>query len=485
MAATLGTGLSKVLKQEIQRGSIELLQQTDAAHMFVKNSAEQVRRGEGIGRDWKWLQPVNVGIAGSGKFRAVDPANQWENAGTEGFPMGLGATAGYQLYPVHTDATFLGFHQYSVTLSEYLGNMFFPHNLLRADQLNATMVELVALNIKGFVRRKVLDELRMFYGQVSNKSIGTITLVSGGTTSDATAVVTLQDARVHMFPVGSTVDTYTTTTLDNAGIVVLKQDFVNKQLTLGTRAAANFGAALATGDTLVISGTALSAGVAGLQDWLVSTGSVQGVNTATLPQLLSLVDSTPQPLSEPLLNKYLGAIYDAYGPQVDFGVTTTGVVNRYADTLRTGYGLAGATASPYTIDRTTGPLKLSQGLEGSGGFPSISYSYGGKMIRIFASPFCPSGYAFFFKVGEGNILRLTPPTVPGMGKSSLYGDEVEFIAGYDGRGSIWKNYHAQAANTDTVVGTTDVVECPMSCVFNYAIKEPQGIKFTALTEDAL
>lgn len=485
MATTLGSGLSKVLKQEIQRGSIELLQQTDAAHMFVKNSADQVRRGEGIGRDWKWLQPVNVGIAGSGKFRAVDPANQWENAGTEGFPMGLGATAGYQLYPVHTDATFLGFHQYSVTLSEYLGNMFFPHNLLRADQLSSTMVELVALNIKGFVRRKVLDELRMFYGQVSNKSVATLTKISGGGTGDPTVVVTLQDARIHLFPVGSTVDTYNASTPENYGLVVLKQDFTTKRLTIGTRNGGNLGAQIDTGDTLVIAGTALNSGVAGLQDWLVGSGSVQGVNTANLPQLLSLVDSTAQPLSEALLNKYMGAIFDAYGPQVDFGVTTTGVVNRYADTLRTGFGMAGATSSPFVIDRTDGPLSLNQGLKGQNGFPSISYSYGGKMIKIFASPFCPSGYAFFFKVGEGNILRLTPPTVPGMGKSSMYGDEVEFIAGYDGRGSIWKNYHAQSSSSDTVVGTTDVVECPMSCVFNYAIKEPQGIKFTALQEDAL
>lgn len=488
-AQTLGTALTSILKVQIQNGSLELMNQMDPAHQFVKNSVTNVKQGDGIGRDWAWKKPVHTGIAGAGYFRSMTPntfnyPNYALDTTDTPFPNGPQQLGLVQNYPVHADAAFLGFHQYSVTLTEYLGNMFFPVNLLRANQLNALVQEVVGLNIKGFVKHKALDELRTFYtagiSGTDKSNIATITLVSGGTTSDSVATVTLQDARVQMFPVGSTIDSYTSTTLDNANLRVVKQDLVNKQLVIGTATGADFGAALATNDKLVISSGALgsnayqSQGCAGLNDWIKSSGSIQGVDTAQLPQLLSFVDSTVQPLSEQLLNKYFGAYNDAYGPGPDVAITTTGVMNKWADSLRAGFGVSSAMVSPYQIDRK-GALDVTQG------FAGIRYTYGGKEVKIFASPFCPTGYFFAFKTAGGNILRLTPPRVPGMGSDSQFGNEVEFIASYDGKGSIWKNYHSNPSST--TVSTTDVVECPMSCVFNYAIQEPQGIKFTALQED--
>jgi hypothetical protein len=203
-------------------------------------------------------------------------------------------------------------------------------------------------------------------------------------------------------------------------------------------------------------------GPSGLEDWMVSSGTLYGMNTNKYPQLRSEIKAVSAPLTETILNQYIGSTMENLRGLVNLDtiITTGGVVRQYLD----GHSDLGV------FQRQGTSLNIQ------GGWADIGYTYGGKKFKWLISPYCAPGNLYCLETGNGNIRRYHPPKIPQTGSNNAFDGECQFYAQLAGSNSIFKPAH------NTSGYTTDFVEAPFFDFKEIAPERPQGVKLTSLTE---
>jgi hypothetical protein len=284
----------------------------------------------------------------------------------------------------------------------------------------------------------------------------------------------IDTGRIRLFYPGQVVDAFTGqasstyTQLNTKDLVVRAVDYINGYVTLETIDAASdsgWADGLSDNDILVprdctSSGSWL--GPSGLEDWMVSSGTLFGMDTNSYPQLRSEVSAINAPLTETILNQYIGSTMENLRGLVDIDtiITTGGVVRKYLD----GHSDLGV------FQRQGTSLNIV------GGWADIGYVYNGKKFKWLISPYCAPGRLYALETGNGNITRYHPPRITQTGSNNAFDGEIQFYAPLAGSNSIFKPAHSSSGYT------TDYVEAPFFDFKEVTPARPQGVKLTGLTE---
>ena len=237
-------------------------------------------------------------------------------------------------------------------------------------------------------------------------------------------------------------------------------------------------AAFANDDWVVLRGCASVSGreqfTWGLEDWMKSSGQIMGgssdttnrlnpgLDLDTQSQFKSQVVSVNGPLTDAVMNGYIGGFLDAYpGQSLDTIITTMGVTLKYLEQ-------PGLYNNRMFYDRTGKTLDVA------GGWEDVSYSFNGRKLRWIISPMCISGKLYALKMNNGNIKRYVPPAVGG--KDARIGSEVEFLNTLAGGSSIFKIAHASTGASQALL------EAPFWQYCLIAPVDVKGCKLNNLTE---
>ena len=214
----------------------------------------------------------------------------------------------------------------------------------------------------------------------------------------------------------------------------------------------------------------------GLEDWMKSSGRLMGGASAaealdvdSYPQFKSSVTAVNGPLTEDVLNKYVGEYLDAYpGETVDTIITTNGVTQKHLQQ----YGLYN---NRQFYDRQ------GKSLNAKGGWSEVNYEFNGRVLRWIVDPLCVKNRLYAIKLQGGNIKRYVPPSIS-RGDSMVSGDsagmdgEVQFLAPAGGHTGIFM----VARGTSGQV--LDILEAPFWQYQLIAPIDPRGIILKSLTE---
>ena len=209
--ASISDSIQLTLEQKITPTIFESLWSLDPIYPMIARSSTNVVRNRGIGRGWNVLKTWVAGVAGGAKF--TSPVGGNVVSGTNNFTM-------YdtpQSFQAVDEVSAPAFIQTTIQLVEHRGNFYLPHQILRADRLNASIGSVVAQNLKGVGDLLAQQESSVFYStdttsfaladvgdassNVSNKSADTAAIEIDLSGTDASG-------RVHRFRGGMLVDLY-------------------------------------------------------------------------------------------------------------------------------------------------------------------------------------------------------------------------------------------------------------------------------------
>jgi hypothetical protein len=217
----------------------------------------------------------------------------------------------------------------------------------------------------------------------------------------------------------------------------------------------------------------------GIEDWMKTSGYILGgtsgseaLDVDTYSQFRSLVQDVSGPLTDDVLNKYVGNYLDSYpGLNLDTIITTNGVTQKYLQQ----FGL---------YNNRNFYDKQGKSLNAKGGWSEVAYEFNGRMLRWIVDPMCAAGRLYCAKFQGGNIKRYQPPTISGSGPSSISGagagtdGEVQFLAPLGGHTGVFMLGRTSGG------AVMDVLEAPFHQYNMIAPIDPRGIKLTGLTEVA-
>jgi hypothetical protein len=207
----------------------------------------------------------------------------------------------------------------------------------------------------------------------------------------------------------------------------------------------------------------------GLEDWMASSGQIMGGSASdhaldldTQSQFKSQLVTVSGPLTDTVMNGYIGGYLDAYpGQSLDTIITTMGVTLKYIEQ-------PGLYNNRMFYDRTGKTLDVA------GGWDDVTYSFNGRKLRWMVTPMCITGRLYGIKLGGGNIMRYVPPKVAG--SDNRVGSELEFLAPLGGHANIFKIAHASSGASQALL------EAPF---WQYCLVCPidvKGVKLSSLTE---
>ena len=476
--ASLADAVTKVTREGLQAGIRDARLKIDPIFKdFVQDNVSAVRGAQG--RSWEVLHTFVVSNAGA--FRVYGDSNGGNIVYGETPDAPLYHTA--VSYDDNTPRAFPGITEFvapnfvhrTIGLKQWTGNIFLPHQILRSDRLTAAIGKVVEKTIQGVSRNLAQHRANLFFSRdTTNRAIGTVgTVVSGGTTNDTSATFTLAAGRIRRFQPGMLVDIWNAagTTRRNGAcpLVVHSVDVLagtvrvdHTQKSSGTfiKFASQINSGT-SGDIIVLRNSK-AMGPSGLKSWIKNTGSIFGLQLSQVPQFKSMIiDNLGSVLTDAALNKYFGGFCDSMGAEAepDVLLTTQGVVNGYVgelDDLRV-----------FSVNGT--PLNYQ------GGFSDYGYVYDGRRKSFRVSSLIDSGYLYGLKV-KNNIIRYTPPALPGAGSNGQVGGELEFVAPVGGINGIW----AHVRNSDGEI--TDFVQAPFTFHEEYAPEIPQSLEIGGITE---
>lgn len=476
----LTNAISEIIEEDLSPGVRESTPKLDSLYPNLASTFMGVSRDH-IGRDWKVIHTLIEGL--SGAFKWADPGgtqpSQW---GTSSHIINPGAA---EEFPGLDETTNPGFVQKVITLVKGMGNMFVPHEFLRADKLDASIHKAVSAIIRGTAQNVMLSEIHAFYATDSFKSVGTVGAV---TTAADVATIEVRVGAVRGFYSGLHIDIYNSagTTQRNTGVMLVVDGvryipeasdtgyghILVRRKDLGTIADLNIAAT-----DLIIRKDSLSKGPLGPEQWLINTGTIfDNIDVSIYEQFKSIIDtSISAVLTEKLLNQFWGRFFKAYGMEhmPDCIVTSMGVTNAHAES-RGGLG---------RIQRAGATDNIVDGFE-MGEEPFV---FNGRNVMWKVSAFMPStsnfdsapfqgGRLWGLKLRDQNIVRYLPPPVPGSKTDSLFGSEVEFVYPIGGPMGIFKPFHSTAGKA------TNYQEAPF---YHWVAVAPEfipGILLGGLTE---
>lgn len=494
--ASISDSVQLTLEQKIVPTIFESLWALDPIYPMIARSSTNVVRNRGIGRGWNVLKTWVAGLAGGAKF--TSPVGGNVVSGTNNFTM-------YdtpQSFQAVDEVSAPAFIQTTIQLVEHRGNFYLPHQILRADRLNASIGSVVAQNLKGVGDLLAQQEAAVFYStDTTNFALGdlgtTASNVSNKSGDTAAVEVDLSgtnaSGRVHRFRAGMLVDLYDSTgatkrntnfyvAVDNVDpladtITLRRVDGGSLQTTTTLGGGVTWAGSGGDNDIIVIKD---SVGVApnSLESWIADGSTVTdffGITIADNSQFKSYVPSAINAaLTESTLNRHFAKFYESFpGKKLDAAITTMGVLIGFIDNLDTYNSAVADQPGRYRYDRNGRALEVDAGWE------SFRYRFASRPCEIYTSTYANSGTLYAGKLKNGGITRYVPPSIPGAKVDSRFGTEVEFIAPIGGSGGyqgIFKHAHGGSG------ATTDFLEAPFVRQWNCMPTQPNFMKLGTITE---
>lgn len=216
----------------------------------------------------------------------------------------------------------------------------------------------------------------------------------------------------------------------------------------------------------------------GPEDWLKSSGTIlqragsayyqdgsnvgEGISLTTYPQFQSVLATVSAPLTEQILNRYVGGYLNAYpGASLDTFITTMGVTMKFLE-------------QPSLYNNRMMHDRTGKTLKYAAGWDEVSYSFNGRSMNWIIAPMCIAGRLYGMKFAGDNIKRYVPPSVGG--KDGAVAD-VEFLAPLGGHSSIF-----MVGRAATSAAPCEVLEAPF---WQYNLVLPidvRGVKLSSITE---
>jgi hypothetical protein len=441
-----------------------------------------------------------TGVAGGAKFLSAQGGDVLSG------PQNFNMYDTPQSFQSVDEVTSPGYIQTNVTLIEHRGNFYLPHQILRADRLNASIGSVVAQNLKGVADLLAQQEASVFYSSSASTgelaAIGdTSATVTNKTAPSADTSVMIFDiggtdatGRVHHFRGGMMVDLYdsTGTTKRNVGYFLVVDnvdpldDLVHIRRVDGgefqTTTTLGGGVTYATAggdDDIIVIKDSVNQSPKGLESWIADGTTVTsffGIDVRNFGQYRSYLPSAiSAALTENILNKHVAKFFESFpGKKLDTMLTTMGVLIGFIDNIDTG-NQAGTSAASGRMryDRNGVALTVDAGWE------SFRYRFASRSIDIYTSTYANSGTLYAGQIRKGGLTRYVPPPIPGAKVDSRFGTEVEFVAplgGTGGMSGIFKHAHG------TTGATTDFVEAPFVRQWNVMPSQPNWMKLRTITE---
>lgn len=497
---TITDAVANTLEQKILPTITESLWELDPVYPLIQRSSTNVVRNRGIGQGWTVLKTWDSGVAGGAKFTSAQGGNVVSG------PNNFNVYDTPQTFQAVDETSSPAFMQSQVTLIEHRGNFYLPHQILRADKLNASIGSVVASNLKGMGRLLAHQEAAVFYSSSASTGeladIGdTDANVSNKTTPTADTSAMLFDldgtdasGRIHRMAQGMLIDLYdsTGTTKRNQGfnLHIDNVDPLDETVTIRRVDGGEFQTDTVLGGGVTYAGSggdndiivikdSVNVAPKGLESWIADGSTVTsfyGIDVRNFGQFKSYVPSSiSAALTENTLNKHFAMFFESFpGRKLDTALTTMGVLIGFIDNLDSG-AQAGSNAASgrYRYDRNGMPLTIEAGWE------SFNYRFASRSVEIFTSTYAKKKTLYAGRIRGGGLTRYVPPAIPGAKVDSRFGAEVEFVAsigGTGGMGGIFKHAHS------TTGATTDFVEAPFVRQWNVMPDQPNWMKLTGITE---
>lgn len=523
MATTAIAVIDNFIREELPRVIHESLPALAPIYNQIQSTSMDVARDKGLGRGWLVTHLYATGVAGLMEYANPAGPDFTSITGNQVGHMAIGtAQTNVAIFPSASESPHTSSIKRQLALHMMVGNFSIPVTWMQADTLTATQIKQVARDIKAVGDLRALIEASSFFAYTATDQnddpvdvlgrVSTITEVS--TTNYVDIVIDEQYGRISNFRVGMRIDVVadnsdsdgpeTGTDTDGTDIrnastdtnyvhlIITSVDYLSKTVRVvginnATGAVEAYGSTHGwtsnqsnppvADDWLVLSkctqfstsGTARPMMTWGLEDWIKGSGYIMGGSSGTagldldtFHQFRSQVVAVNGPLTDSVMNGYIGGYLDAYpGQSLDTIITTQGVTLKYLEQ-------PALYNNRMTYDRTGKALNVA------GGWQDVSYSFNGRELRWIISPMCLTKRLYGCKLGGGNIKRYTPPKVGGM--DSRIGGEVEFLAPLGGHSGIFKIAHASSG------ASQNYLEAPFWQYNLVAPIDPRGVKLTGLTE---
>lgn len=481
MATTLVQGISKTIEERLSNGISEAMVALDPLWSRMRNSMESVSGS--IGRDYKVIHTFSEGVSGAFKWTtpyggAVDNTTLAHTT----IPTEI------LTYPGIEDTVLPGYFQKTITLTKGVGNMFIPENYLVAQQLDASIGDVVADLIRGTARLVAESEIAPWYSTGVKSQICSIGAIEAGTAGvDTYITVAVKGGSVRNLQIGQHVDIYNSTgttkrntvpmVVDAARYLPASTDSGYGQVTLKTKDSSIVPATVVATDILTLWESA-GQGPTGPYSWLINTGTAFGIDVDTYQQFQSLVVTNFGLPTETRISQMISRLVKAYGIDnvPNFHVTSQGVELAMLDT---NFGLASF------LKRDYGQLQeLRMGFNAAGPRPIV---FNGMAMEFHTTPFMPSdsdfsgttegGMWWGFKTKDGNLKRYVPPRIRGARSHEQFPMECQFLYGGNAHGptGIWKPYHYNGR-------TSEWMEAPFNRYVEICPKVMTGMRLEGITE---
>ena len=501
MASTtiMESTLSRTIREEILPSIYELGGPKDPVYSMAKRSWTNVKRDQGIGRNYQVHKVWGLGLAGGGSFGSALGSNML-NADAWNFS----AFGNPETWPGFDEVSAPTFLRSRVTLIKHKLNMFIPHDIMQSDQLNSSIGAVAPFYIKGLAKLALQQELGAFYSTapttVAIAGIGTTAATVTNASGDTTAINvnlggTLAVGRIHRLHKGQLVDLYnaagTVKRNTNFQVFVDNVDYLAQVVRLRR---------LDGGDlqtTTVLGGGVTYAGAGGDLDIIVlkdSLGFTPGTmeswvaDGSTITTFFDIdvrdhgdfkslrPSAISAPLTESLLNRHVGYFYESFpDAQLKRGITTMGVLLGFIDNLDSvnqGGMTSGSTNTTYP-----GRFKYERqgkALDVEAGWDTFNYRFGGRQLDIYTSRYMAKGR---FYGGLFDLTRFVPPPVPGSKMDSRIGEEIQFLGSTGG--SAYDSIFVRADYNDRF---TNMLQCPAERKSVVMPGQPNFLELTGITE---
>lgn len=217
----------------------------------------------------------------------------------------------------------------------------------------------------------------------------------------------------------------------------------------------------------------------GPEDWLKSSGTIlqragsafynsggsnvgEGISLTTYPQFQSVLATVSAPLTEDILNRYVGGFLNAYpGATLDTFITTMGVTMKFMQ-------------QPSLNNNRQNWDRTGKVLSYAAGWDEVTYSFNGRSMKWIIAPMCIAGKLYAMKLSGDNIKRYVPPAVGGSDGAVA---DVEFLAPLGGHSSIF-----MVGRQTTTAAPCEVLEAPF---WQYHLVLPidvRGVRLSSITE---
>jgi len=516
--------LDNLVREELPMMITEAGPQIAPVFDKIKRTALGVKKQEGLGRGYKVIHLYETGTAGL--IESGDPQGPQMETITGGMIQRLSQTSahvasGLTIFPDAKDSPHMGDIKRELTLHKVVGNFSIPPAWKQAELLNAAQIKKVARDMKAVAKMKAIYEASSFfsYSAVSydgtttgvNQVLGRISAIEQTTGAYGKITINEEYGRIANFRQGMRIDLVATSTdtlqsgtatggtdvLNYEGgatgdyitLLITGVDYLGKSINVkalnSTDGAASdfdlantdegdaFSVVPAENDWIVAAHTSRVVNRPqlswGINDWIKGSGYILGggsndaaLDLSAYPQFKSQVKNVAGPLTDDVINGYIGGYLDAYpGETLDTVITTQGVQLKWLQ-------------QPGLYNNRQNYERTGKALSFKGGWSQISYEFGGRTYEWIMSPMCLSKTLYAMKFGGDNIQRFSPPRLGGMEASM--GPEIEFLAPLGGHSGVFMVSHADSG------APQELLECPFWYYNLICPTDPRAMKLTGLTE---